>query len=718
MGLLILILALQDSDLEARLRQLDSKVLAGENSRMISRDAYDRIREANRRESAAWAAVHSRSDWEKYRDAKIQALRESLGAPEAPPKDLHVRVTKTLAGQGHKVENLVYESRPGLLVTANLYVPEPVRASMPGILIIHSHHNPKTQGELQDMGVMWARQGCLVLVMDQLGHGERRQHPFVDASSYPTAYRTSRQDYFFRYMTSIQLYLAGESLVGWMAWDLLRGVDLLLARPGIDAGRMILLGSVAGGGDPAGVTAAIDPRITVAAPFNFGGPQPETTFPLPADAETSFNYAGGGSWESTRNLRLSAKDGFLPWVIVGSLAPRKLIYGHEFAWDRDHDPVWKRLETIYAFYGQPDGLSFALGRGSVKGQPPEATHCNNIGPEQRKGILSSFKRWFDLPEPGSEALDRRSAAELACLTPEIRPRLACELLRDRVGTFSREKWTRILGETAPGTAQAATLDPIRSGDVTVERFSLEVDAKILVPAILLLPAHDKNTRLPVVVAIAQGGKQEFLKQRSKEIAALLKGGAAVCLPDLRGTGETRPGSGRGRSSEATDVAATEFMNGRTPVGLRVRDLRSVLGHLRGREDLDSSRIALWGDSFAEPNPPETPFAVPLEMDGPKLAEPMGGLVALLGALLEPDVRAVHVRGGLASFGSVLVSPFVYVPLDAIVPGALPAGDLGGVATALAPRPLRQEALVDGLNRRVSEEVPEGPGWLLGFLRSR
>ena len=39
-------------------------------------------------------------------------------------------------------------------------------------------------------------------------------------------------------------------------------------------------------------------------PFNFGGPQPETQFPLPADAELSFNYAGGGSWESTRNLPL------------------------------------------------------------------------------------------------------------------------------------------------------------------------------------------------------------------------------------------------------------------------------------------------------------------------------------------------------------------------------------------------------------------------------
>src|SRR5207248_2794459 len=197
----------------------------------------------------------------------------------------------------------------------------------------------KTEGELQDMGMTWARQGCAVLVMDQLGHGERRQHPFKDAASYPGMFRVGRQDYYFRYNVGLQLYLTGDSLCGWMAWDLSRGVDLLLARPGVDKERIALLGSVAGGGDPAAVTAALDPRIKAVVPFNFGGPQPETTYPLPADAEKAFNYAGGGSWESTRNLRLSARDGFLPWVIVASVAPRGLVYGHEFAWDRERDPV-------------------------------------------------------------------------------------------------------------------------------------------------------------------------------------------------------------------------------------------------------------------------------------------------------------------------------------------------------------------------------------------
>ena len=67
--------------------------------------------------------------------------------------------------------------------------------------------------------------------------------------------------------------------MGWMAWDLMRGVDLLLARPGIDKDASSCSGAVAGGGDPAAVTAALDPRITAVVPFNFGGPQPEYAVP-------------------------------------------------------------------------------------------------------------------------------------------------------------------------------------------------------------------------------------------------------------------------------------------------------------------------------------------------------------------------------------------------------------------------------------------------------
>lgn len=711
---------------QEKLRDLKTDVIPADEAKtkqlaqMTSQDARNRIRAANQRETAAWRAVKTRADWERLRDVRITALRDSLGQVPPVPKDLKVQVTRRLEGDGYRIENLVFESRPGLLVTANLYLPAKPPEAMPGILIVHSHHNPKTQGELQDMGMTWARQGCLVLVMDQFGHGERRQHPFVNEKSYPGTFRPTRQDYYFRYNSAMQLHLIGDSLMGWMAWDLMRGVDLLLGRPGIDRERIILLGAVAGGGDPAAVTGALDPRITVVGPFNFGGPQPETTYPLPADADNTFNYAGGGSWESTRNLRLSARDGFLPWVIVGAVAPRRLIYGHEFAWDREHDPVWARLETIHGFYDTKDRLTAAIGRGRLSGQPPESSHCNNIGAIHRVPIHAALQRWFNMMPP-EEYQKRRPADELLCLTDQARPRplheLATEIGAERAAAARkgraglapearrerlRQDWTRLLGDVEPKAAPRVTVSSDQEVDgVTVKRIALEVEPNIVVPLMLLLPPRQDKGKPPVVLGVAQDGKRGFLNRRTQTVADLLRGGAAVCLPDLRGTGETRPGDGRGRSSSATSISSSELMLGRTMLGLRLRDLRSVLQHLRGREDVDAGRVALWGDSFAPVNAEGRSLEVPWDADRlPDQAEPLGGLLALLGALFEKDVRAVYARGGLSAYQAVLESPFCYVPHDAIIPGALTAGDLCDVAAALAPRPLRLEGLVDGRNRRV------------------
>jgi dienelactone hydrolase len=709
----------QADDLADRLRELNPRVLPAEQPRMIGRDARVRIELANQRESKAWSEIRSRADWEKYRDAKIRALRDSLGADEPFPPELKVWVTRTLEGQGHRVENILYQSKKGLLVSANLYVPVPERESMPGILVVHSHHNPKTQGELQDMGVTWARLGCMVLIPDQLGHGERRQHPFVDASSYPGSFKPGRQDYFFRFNVAFHLQLVGESLSGWMVADLMKGVDLLLSRPGIDKNRILLLGSVAGGGDPAALAAVLDPRIAAVVPFNFGGPQPETTFPLPEDAETSFNYAGSGSWESTRNLSLSARDGFLPWVIVGSVAPRRLVYGHEFAWDRERDPVWKRFETIYGFYDAVANLASTNGRGSVKGQPPESTHCNNIGPVHRQGIYAVFKRWFGIPEPEKESQERRPAADLMCARPDFQPRTVCDLASERAARVPDADWARPLGDTKPAAdPKVGSKESRKIGEIQIEAIALDVEPGIVIPLLLFLPPRETGKESPAVLGIAQGGKQEFLKQRSSEIALLLKGGVAVCLPDLRGTGETRPGDSRGRGSESTSIASTELMLGRTLLGLRIRDLRSVLHYLRGRPDLDPKRLALWGDSFAAVNAPDRRVDVPLDADGqPTIAEPLGDLAALYGAALEKDIRAVYTRGGLQSYRSILNSPFIAVPYDVMLPGVLRNGDLPLVEEALGSRVLKLDT-VDGLNRRVKSAEPVGPSaWLLGQLKN-
>jgi len=314
-------------------------------------------------------------------------------------------------------------------------------------------------------------------------------------------------------------------------------------------------------------------------------------------------------------------------------------------------------------------------------------------------------------------------------------------------------WNRLLGDVAPRQAPNinATASRVqrRVGSLTpvetiIERMALEVEPRIVVPLLILTPSQNAAGRRSVVVGVAQEGKAAFLDDRDQAIAELLAEGFAVCLPDLRGTGETKPDDGRGRNSSATSLSSSELMLGQTALGARVRDLRSVLRYLRTRPEFDARRIALWGDSFARRNPRDKYLAVPLDAaDSIPLAEPLGGLVVMLAALFEDDIRAVSARGSLAEFQSVLESPFIYVPHDVIVPGALTAGDLCDLSAALAPCPLQLADLVDAQNRGLTAEEaavafapvnatygPEaastlllmGPGadsaakWLIGVMR--
>ena len=672
----------------------------------VFRMVNDRLREAGHRESREWAKITTRREWEAYRDARITALRRSLGTYPEPPRDLEIRVRTTLEGKGVLVDCLTFTSRPGVRVTANLY--RPAKASetpMPGFILVHSHHNPKTEGELQDMGVMWARAGCVVLVLDQLGHGERRQHPFRAKEDFPEPFRAGRQDYYFRHTIDLQLQTIGDSLMGWMVWDIQRGVDLLLARKDVDAKKLVLLGAVAGGGDPAAVAGALDPRIAVVGPFNFGGPQPESRYPLPEDAETKFNYTGGGSWEPTRNLRGSAKDGFLPWVIVGAIAPRRHLYGHEFSWDRERDPVWKRLQAIHALYRTPTHLASATGTGLLSGRPPAASHCNNIGPVHRKGIHEALDRWLALPTPDERDRQRWTSAQLAALDAKDRlepihrvaDRLAGERAPQPTKATIREGWTRILGDISPARPDSVVEVLHRTPGADVVAIRVQLTGKVPVTALILRPGKG-TMRRKTVVAIAQGGPRLFLTHRAWEISEILQQGTTVVLVELGGLSHQAPG-GRGRGSAASSLASSQLMLGEPSLGVRVRELRTMLAYLRERDDIDPGQISLWGDSFARVNAPDAIVGRPLDLTQPAQAEPLGGILALVTGLFDDRLEAIVARGGLVSYRSLLASPFVHVPADVIVPGALTAGDLPDIARVLGLRAVVRD-VVDGVDRRV------------------
>src|SRR5262245_38546986 len=130
-GLLVLCLdtTAAEPDLPEQLKQLEATVVPADSEKgkqlpaMVAEEIRSRMRAANQRETARWREIQTRADWERYRDVRLQALRDSLGQRSAPPKDLKLRVTRSIDGDGYRIENLVFESRPGLVVTANLYAP-------------------------------------------------------------------------------------------------------------------------------------------------------------------------------------------------------------------------------------------------------------------------------------------------------------------------------------------------------------------------------------------------------------------------------------------------------------------------------------------------------------------------------------------------------------------------------------------------------------------
>lgn len=689
----------------------------------VPNDLKRRRDEANARSTAEWAKIKTREEWQAFRNEKVKLLRESLGlsfrkADWKPPQLIGAaEVSDTIKGEGYRIDKLLYRSSYGPWISANLYVPEPAREKMPGFIISHAHHTPKENGELQDMGVMWARAGCYVLVPDHLGHGERRQHSFKSKEDYDKPFQVSRQDYYFRYDVNLQLNLVGESLMGCLALDLMTGVSLLHSLPGIDKDKIILLGAVAGGGDPCAVTAALDERITCAAPFNFGGPQPETRYPLPEGVD--FNYGGSGGWESTRNLAYSYRDGFLPWVIVGAIAPRRLIYAHEFAWDREHDPVWKRFEKIYSWYDKPDHLSFAHGHGTLTSKDPPGSHCTHIGKTHRKQMHAALAKWFDITLPGGEeSTDRHDAAELRCWTEEAKSKLPqVPLITPLQAHWKNVKSTNFNGgRPQQNSALKISWESERSqiDSVTAKLIMLESQRR-LIPVLLFEPNTDSKQAVPTVLVITRRGKEQFIRQRAHMIAELLAAGVRVALPDLFSSGLTGNGNDLGRRSGNTGRSSTLAMYGLELANIQFGDALATLDWLKG--DMAGPRVvALWSDSLVSPNPPDAKYNVPRDDDGqlPAGPDPLPQRVTWLLASRNRS-GAIYVRGGMDSLGAALDTQLTLLPHDAAPLPRLYQGDHVAPATN---GEIRLDETVNAQNQRVgnSEDPQTAAAWIVKQLK--
>src|SRR3954471_1550741 len=74
---------------------------------------------------ASLADIHTAADWDATKAEARRQLAEMFGLWPAPEKtDLHPTITGTLDHPQFTVEKLHFQSRPGLYVTANLYIPK------------------------------------------------------------------------------------------------------------------------------------------------------------------------------------------------------------------------------------------------------------------------------------------------------------------------------------------------------------------------------------------------------------------------------------------------------------------------------------------------------------------------------------------------------------------------------------------------------------------
>ena len=181
------------------------------------------------------------------------------GMPARTP--LNARVVSTVQCEGFRLENIIFESQPGVYVTAHLALPIRQRgnAAFPVVLMPLGHSNagilnPRYAAHL----AMTARAGFAAFAWDPISQGERRQAC------------DKRYDYTDNCSTEHTRLGARGWLVGWnfarfRIWDAVRAIDYVESRADLDSSRLGIMGT-SGGGTMSAYMQAFDPRIKVAFP--------------------------------------------------------------------------------------------------------------------------------------------------------------------------------------------------------------------------------------------------------------------------------------------------------------------------------------------------------------------------------------------------------------------------------------------------------------------
>jgi len=332
-------------------------------------------------------------DFNKARPMLREAYFRMLGLwplPERTP--LEAKVTGRLEEAGCIIEKLHFQSRPGLYVTANLYLPGDAKGPLPAILYLCGHYRKQkrdgAKSECQDRGIWFATHGYACLIPDTLELGEIQG---VHQGTCPGPVRPKRWWWLS----------AGYTPAGVECWNAIRAIDYLVSRPEVDPERIGATG-ISGGGGATFWIAAADERVRAAAPVS-------------GMADLGFYVAESGV-DVHCDCMLFYNSARWNWTTIAALAaPRPLLFVNS---DNDvyfpmsaNERVINRLERLYSRFGASDRVDHLVSVGK-----------HDYRSDIRRGVFEFFNRHL-------KGDARRVADPDAGLTPEGRHRIEYRKLR-------------------------------------------------------------------------------------------------------------------------------------------------------------------------------------------------------------------------------------------------------------------------------------------------
>ncbi|HVH69715.1 MAG TPA: acetylxylan esterase [Candidatus Dormibacteraeota bacterium] len=141
---------------------------------------------------------------------------------EPPSGPLQVAHYGAITRSGYGIEKLIYESEPGIVIPALLYVPEAGASKKAAVLMVTGDGKAASTAEAEQ----FATSGTVVLSIDMRGTGETRVDTDVNSREF--------DHYFGDFSDIMTALLVGKTMAGMRALDVARGIDLLVSRKEVD----------------------------------------------------------------------------------------------------------------------------------------------------------------------------------------------------------------------------------------------------------------------------------------------------------------------------------------------------------------------------------------------------------------------------------------------------------------------------------------------------